>query len=518
MQALQRKAAQVIFPRLGSNMPPPVRVSEDFERFKALHEVYQFGGLVLFNGHKTDTPATLTALQEISEIPLLVASDIERGAGQQIEGTTRFPHAMACCKAGPDAVATFGRITAQEALASGIHIAFTPVADVNSNPQNPIIGIRAFSDQVSETKESVQTFIQACREVGLLATAKHFPGHGDTATDSHKEVPVVERSLKALASVEFAPFTAAIDAGADLIMTAHVSYPALDTHGAVATLSPAILTDLLKQQLGFQGAVISDSLIMQAIQPADGEMTQFAANLLNAGLDILLDPIDPVAMVHGVAEAVQKGLVPESRLDEAIQKVQQLRDKITGRFGPAIFKNPAQTQQAGVVGSIKHKKDAQEIAQKAIRVHKGSPLFFADNNAPDKQLAIFVTPYRTRLDPKETPVGQALKLKYPDLPYTEVDAHTSSAELEDLVGMAKQRAAVLIIVVSKPAAWHNYGLPDELHHFVTRLTEATSTTLVSLGDPHILDKYPSSTNTICTYSDVPVSQEALVEALSTASG
>ncbi len=337
MDELRKKAAQIIFPRLGSNMPPPIRVHEDFDRFQRLHEKHQFGGLVLFNGHKTHTPETLTALQRISREPLLVSSDIERGAGQQIEGATLFPHAMACARAGEEAVATLARITAEEALAAGIHIAFAPVTDVNSNPQNPIIGIRAFGTEPESTGRFAATYIRSCRETGLLTTAKHFPGHGDTATDSHAELPVVNKSLAALQKTELPAFKSAIHAGAELVMTAHVVYPALGDDKNPATLSTAILTDLLRNEIHFGGAVISDSLIMKAIQPAEGPTPQYAAQLLNAGLDILLDPIDPEAMLEAVTEAVSGGLVTERRLDSALERVRHLRAIMRQRFGENIF-------------------------------------------------------------------------------------------------------------------------------------------------------------------------------------
>ena len=512
MQSLQKKAAQVIFPRLGSNMPPPVRVREDFDRFCALQETYQFGGLVLFNGHKTHTPPLLKALQEKSEVPLLVASDIERGAGQQIEGATLFPHAMACGQAGAEAVKHFARITAEEALACGIHIAFTPVADVNSNPLNPIIGIRSFGDQTLAVNEHVKTFIAACQAAGLLTTAKHFPGHGDTATDSHKELPVVASDFDALSQTELPPFTTAIASGVDLIMTAHVSFPALDASEKPATLSKTMLTDILRNQLGFEGAIISDSLIMKAIQPSHGSMAQYAADLLNAGLDILLDPIDPIAMHTGVVEAVEQGLLSETRLDEAIEQIHALRTKLTERFGPSFFQNPAQNT---TVGGNLNLSQAKEVAGKAIKVQKGSAVFCPGPQEAAHHLALYITPYRTRLDPTTTPVETALKEKYLGLNYVEVDAGTSDDEFKSILEQAQQSEGVLALVVSKPAAWHNYGLPDGLHQFVEQLTKLTPTTLVSLGDAHILKNYPSSVNQLCTFSDVPASQEALVRLLDT---
>ncbi len=512
MDALRKKAAQVIFPRLGSNMPPPVRVSEDFDRFRQLHEQYQFGGLVLFNGDKNTTPGLLTELQHLSRVPLLVASDIERGTGQQIQGATLFPHAQACSIAGDEAIANFARITAREALACGIHIIFAPVADVNSNPRNPIIGIRAFGSTPDRVSRHVDLFIKTCRAEGLLATAKHFPGHGDTETDSHAELPIVNSDLEALHSLELVPFKTAIHAGAELVMTAHVSFPAIDHRNRAATLSAPVLVELLRNQLGFDGVVVSDSLIMKAIQPNTGDMAVYAATLLNAGLDILLDPPDPEAMLEGVVQAVIEKQVSERRLDDAISRINQLRSGLQDRFGDSFFSSTDQVGLLNTVGSGNNKEYARTTAEQAIQCVRGTTSFARSNNHQAK-LALFITPYRTRLDPSKAPIGNALQQAFEGLTYHEVDAASSKEKLHQFLDSADQASEVLAIVVSKPAAWHGYGLPEKLSSFVTSLTERANTTLVSLGDPHILDSYQGAECCICTFSDVPASQIALAQFL-----
>lgn len=512
MDLLRKKAAQIIFPRLGSNMPPPVRVSEDFDRFRRLHEKYQFGGLVLFNGHHQHTPESLASLQRMSDKPLLVASDIERGAGQQIEGATLFPHAMACARAGTEAVAAFGRITAEEAIASGIHIAFAPVTDVNANPRNPIIGIRAFGSDPDTVALHVETYIRACRSAGLLTAAKHFPGHGDTATDSHAELPVVASARDALWQTELPPFQRAIAAGTDLIMTAHVSYPALDPANRPATRSRAILTDLLRDRMQFAGAIISDSLIMQAIQPADDTLAAFAADLLNAGLDILLDPLDPEAMLEAVVEAVRDGRVAMGVLDQAVSRVNTLRATLRARLGDDIFHHPP----AGLtekLGCEAHARQAAAIARAAITRVAGAPAFQPVHEVAGKTMALFVTPYQTRLDPAPAPVRDALAGLFPHMAYEALNADDPPADRERIVRKALESDKLLLFVVSRPAAWHSYGLPAHLYDTVQHLTRRVPTTLVALGDPHLLDAYPDAAVRLSTCSDVPASQRAVVRYL-----
>lgn len=515
MDRLRTKAAQVVFPRLGSNMPPPVRVSEDIDRFRPLQEKYQFGGIVLFNGDTRHTPALLADLQKNAAQPILVASDIERGAGQQIAGATLFPHARACANAGLEAVKNFAETTAIEALACGLHITFGPVADVNSNPQNPIIGIRAFGDNPADVQQHVRTYIDTCRRMGLLTTAKHFPGHGDTATDSHAMLPVVNRDEQALGQVEFPPFIEAINMGTNLIMTAHVAFPRLHDTTTPATLSAPILQGVLRQKLGFKGAVISDSLIMKAIQPADGDMARYAANLLHAGLDILLDPLHPVPMVEGIVEAVSSGILDEARLDEAIAQIDKLRGRITEKFGSGFFADPNQAFPKDLVGCNAHQEQAHYIAARAISAD--NPAKPATNMEGNK-MAVFVTPYRTRLDPTEAPLGAALRQLAANNPalsltYHEVDAETEHATFDKLIEALKSCNEAFIFVVSKPAAWHAYGLPDNLSAFVTAVTRTLPTTLVSLGDHHVLAAYPEAMRTFCAYSDVQASQEAAANAV-----
>ena len=266
--SLREKIAQLIFVRIGSNLPPIRIVEQDEERIAQLLEECPIGGLLLFNGGP-ETKKSLERLQRISKVPLLVASDVERGVGQQVKGYTLFPHAMAFEKLGPGAgtvVGEFAQAVARESHDVGIHITFGPVADVNTNPRNPIIATRAFSETSGRAAELTRAYVEAAEAANLRATAKHFPGHGDTHQDSHDSLPSVTRSVGELEARELVPFQAAIDANCSLIMTAHVAFPAIDPSGAPATLSAPILKTLLRGQMKFRGAVCSDSLLMAGVR------------------------------------------------------------------------------------------------------------------------------------------------------------------------------------------------------------------------------------------------------------
>ena len=220
----------------------------------------KIGGLILFAGDVYETAHLTNILQEKAKIPLLIASDLERGLGNQIDGATLFPPVMSLGAADSEELAyRMGKITALEARAIGIHMTYAPVVDVNINPDNPIINVRSFGEDPEQVGRLAVPFIKGCQENGLIATAKHFPGHGDTAEDSHTVLPTVKGDRERLDRVEIYPFKIAVESGVQAIMAAHLSLPALDpTPNVPSSLSKPILTDLLRVELGFDGIIITN--------------------------------------------------------------------------------------------------------------------------------------------------------------------------------------------------------------------------------------------------------------------
>src|SRR5207253_1751627 len=275
----------------------------------------------LYKNQPYEAADLLNRLQGDSKLPLLIAADFELGVSNRLNGTTAFPNAMAIGASGQAKFAEdFGRITAEEARAIGVHWNFFPVADVNSNPDNPIINTRSFGEDPQQVGDFVSAYIRGAHSAGMLVTAKHFPGHGDTATDSHLGTAQVTGNRARLDAVELPPFRKAIDSGVDSIMIAHVTVPALDPNpNAVASVSPAIITGLLKQQLHFQGLVITDALDMGALTRLySANLGKEAVDAFKAGNDVLLIPPDLDAAYQGVLAAVHSGEIPESRLDESV--------------------------------------------------------------------------------------------------------------------------------------------------------------------------------------------------------
>lgn len=271
------------------------------------------GGFILFGGTADAAHRTIAELRDRAGHPLLFGSDLERGAGQQFEGLSEWPPPAALAMLGLDAVRAAARATAREALALGINWIFAPVADLDLEPENPIVQTRAFGGDPAGVSECVAAWVSAAQAEGALACVKHFPGHGRTRHDSHREVPSVEAGREAL-ELDLAPFRAGIQAGVAAVMTAHVRYPALDPSGTPATASEPIL-HLLRDELGFRGLVVTDALIMEAALAAGGPPAQ-----IGAGVDLLLYPRDIAATVAALDEGMHGGGLREMRVVEALHR------------------------------------------------------------------------------------------------------------------------------------------------------------------------------------------------------
>ncbi len=272
-----------------------------------------------------------------------------------------------------------------------------------------------------------------------------------------------------------------------------------------ATASLPILTTLLRERLGFQGPIITDSLIMGAIQSED--TTQQAADLLNAGIDILLDPPNPVAMVKGIVQAVEKGLVPISRLHEASARIDLLRRHFTHKFGPDFFTSPYLAGPKEEVGAGASREKAKQIAIRAIG-ETGSTDNVSGLLQNGQTLTVFIKPYRTHLDPHQEPLCDYLKTIPTSINFVQIDVNTPDDERARIIQLGKEADTVIIAVVSKPAAWRAFGLPEKLSSMVEALVSMPQSVLVSFRDPALLELYPEAKHRFCTYSDVPASQEA----------
>lgn len=341
------------------------------------------GGVILLGGNAAEVALRCQQLQEWSRVPLLIAADIEEGVGQRFAGAVQFPPPLALSaiaaqdpERAQQLARSFGEITATEAIAIRLNWVLAPIVDINNNPANPVINVRAFGEDPETVSQLTTAFIAGAQQFPVLTTAKHFPGHGDTATDSHLELPQIPHDRSRLEAVELEPFRRAIAAGVDAVMTAHLSIPALDPDYP-ATLSPAVLQGLLRRELGFEGLIVTDALVMQAIAAhyGPGEAARLA---FEAGADILLMPVDPEAAIQEIAKAIREGQITYDRLEQSLARIWRAKQKVCGAR-PASFLPHAWEQEPAIaidleaVSQPKHWAIAAEILT-ASQEQQGQPL------------------------------------------------------------------------------------------------------------------------------------------------
>src|SRR6266540_1240835 len=286
------------------------------------------GGIIISVGSPFDIAAKLNALQRRSRLPLLISADLEWGAAMRVVGATGFPTIMSVGATGEDRDAyTIGRVAALEGRAVGIHVNFAPDADVNNNPLNPIINTRSFGEDPRAVARLVRAYVRGLQENGMLATLKHFPGHGDTEVDSHIGLPTIRASYARLDTLELVPFRAGIDAGADVVMSAHIAFPAVTGGDDPSTLSAAVMTGVLRDSLRFHGLIVTDALDMGAIVSKFGAGEATVRAFL-AGSDLLLMPADPDSALTAMTAAIAAGRITPERLAQSVRRVLEIKRRL----------------------------------------------------------------------------------------------------------------------------------------------------------------------------------------------
>jgi beta-N-acetylhexosaminidase len=492
----------------------------------------------LYKNQPYEAAVLLNRLQQDSRLPLLFAADFERGITMRINGGTVFPHAMAFGAAGKlDYAEAFGRITAQESRAIGVHWNFFPVADVNSNPSNPIINTRAFGEDPHQVGDLVAAYIRGARENGMLTTAKHFPGHGDTATDSHLGVAQVTGDLQRLRATELAPFQKAIEAGVDSIMVAHVTVPALDADpNHVATTSPAIVTELLKKELGYKGIVITDALDMAGLTNLyRGNIGRAAVDAFKAGNDVLLIPADLDASVGAMLRAVKTGEISEARLDESVLKILEAKASLglqKARLVDWEIISDAVGQPANLALGQLVADDAITLVRdngkllpfkKTGTVQTSLPYQTVEEAGGRVVLVIFSEDVRTAAG---RTLEREMRKRIRDVTIIYVDPRIAPAMSGAVLKAVDQAQSVVAAIYMVPTAGKitkadNGGVTNSiaienssgslLQDILDRA--AQKTIVVSVGNPYLVQDFPSVQNYMCTFSDETVSEISAVKAL-----
>ncbi len=515
---LREKVAQLIF--IPFHGAPANSRSREYRRFVQLVRDTRVGGLILVNwtqGHvlrKAEpyaTAAFLNRMQRLAKVPLLVSGDFERGASMRVSGTTPFPHAMAFGAAGDPALTRAeGQITAREARALGVQWVFYPVADVNNNPDNPIINIRSFGENPQAVAAHVRAFIegaQADPAARVLTTAKHFPGHGDTSVDTHLNLAVISASRERLDQVVLVPFRAAIQAGVDSIMTAHVAVPALAPADVPATLSPNILTGLLRDQLGFKGIVVTDALEMGGI--AKGYSPGEAAVLaLQAGADALLMTPDPEAALDAVLKAVRSGRLTQKRIEDSLLRLLAAKQSLgldRRRFVDVeAIADQVDTPEANQL--------ARQVAQRALTLVRNQgdlvPL-------RDPAHTCFALLTEGRYSTEGQVFGDEVRRRAPAAPILTLDPTLSAADSEAALQKTAACGQTVVAAFASVAAYRGTGALDgDFPQWLTALiARGKPVILVSLGNPYIVRAFPQVAAYLATFSTVPPSEAAGVQAL-----
>jgi beta-N-acetylhexosaminidase len=464
----------------------------------------RIGGVIMSLGSPIEVAAKVNSLQRLAAVPLLVASDLEPGLGRLVGGTflptlmsggsaTVFPSNMAIAATGDarDALEV-GRIIGREARAIGIHLAFAPTVDVNNNPANPVINTRSFGEDPKRVAELAAAFVRGMQSEGVAATAKHFPGHGDTDTDSHLALPVVRSDATRLAAVELVPFRASIEAGVVGVMTAHIALPAVGIDSSPATLEPRIVTSLLRDSLGFRGLAVTDALRMQAV--GRGYTPERAAVLaVQAGADILLSPTDVRKTIDAVTAAVEEGVLSAARIDQSARRILELKVRTRAARAPIVSLDSLRD----VVGAPAHWAVARDIAARAITLLRDSAALVP---AP-REGRIAVVTYAPELD---VTAGRGfageLRSLIPQTIVARIDPSTSMTELDSL-GLRVRGADRIIITthVRTIEGAGRFAIAPRVAAWIDTLATRESVIVVANGNPYVIAQFPRIGSYMVTY-------------------
>lgn len=483
--------------------------SEYFKELSNLVRSRHVGGLIMFGGEIFEASVLINELQKIAKFPLFIASDLERGTGNQLTSAVSFPFLMAIGATGSEDYAYFqGKITALEARAVGINWTFAPVVDVNSNPDNPIINIRALGEDPELVAKLSVAFIKGCQDGKLIATAKHFPGHGDTSLDSHTTLAFIPADKERLEKIELYPFKLAIKNGVKSIMTAHIALPEIDDN-IPSTLSEKIINGILRKELGFKGVVVTDAMTMGGITK-NYWIGEAAVKAILAGVDMVLIPPDPLSAIEAIKDALKKGILTEKRIDESVRRIlsakawlgiHKRRFSDTGSLNK-ILADPTNIEKAEKIASdsitlLRNFDNAVPIDPRG----KGKILALAIIDEDNPSLpSSFLNECKKIYDECETKII-----------HTETDKEKLLTILEKL---NEYDATVAGIFVRTAALKDTIALPQELADFIKLLSfQKKPFTAIAFSNPYIVRQFPVIRNYLCAYGYSEILQRAGARAI-----
>jgi beta-N-acetylhexosaminidase len=518
-------------------------LNQDSDGFKALrHQVEDnhVGGIILFRGPVYESVVLSNRMQKLARYPLLISADLEAGSGMRFDDTVNLPWNMAVGATGnPEYARRQGALTAHEARALGVQQIYAPVADVNNNAANPVINVRSYGEEPAAVGRFVAAFIEGAQSNGVIATAKHFPGHGDTATDSHRGLPEINVSRERLNAIELVPFRAAVASGVGSVMTGHIGMPQIDPTAVVplprdvklkpidtdegsevvvekgtmpTTLSP-VMNGILRHDLGFDGLIVTDAMSMSGLTLY---FTQEEASVraLEAGADLLLKPADPDAVLRGVREAVMKGRLKEERINQSARRV------LAAKYDLGLVKQritPIEAIDMNVAGN-QSMELAREIAEHAITLVRNDdklvPLNSLKRNARIFNLAI--TNGDDRLWIANAFSGAIANLSGRQVETVVLDDRSTDAEVQKALEQAKGADLVIASLYGRVRTGQarSVGLPEPGAKALSALISSQLPLVgISFGNPYLLQSFPELRTYVVAYGDMPSLQQAAARAL-----
>ncbi len=521
--SLRQKVGQMVWP---SVLADYVSTSDSaWVRINRWIVTDQVGGFTMSVGSPTEMAAKLNAMQRLARVPLLVGADLEAGAGFRasggfflpnaidLGGATTFPPLMALGATRDTALAyAYGRATAVEGRALGIHIVYGPVLDVNNNAANPVINVRSFGEDPAWVSRLGASFVRGVQENGMMATGKHFPGHGDTDINSHLALPVVTASRARLDSVELPPFRAAIKAGVGAIMTFHGAMPALDSSGAPGTLSPLVLTGLLRKEMGFTGLIISDAMDMRGVLDRYGAV-EAAKLAVIAGSDILIQPENVTQTIDAVVAGVREGRITVARIDEAVRRILLAKASLGLRRSAQVDLARVRT----IVGDTANRRLAERVAEKSVTLVRDQaqqlPLL-ANGPQPNRRILHIVVARSTNLGAGSafaTALGKSAGrirtvVLHPDDPFVDATRILALVDSSEMVLMGSYMAQQWDVATA--------DAPDGLGAVVDAILQrGKPLVMIGFGNPYLGAQMPQVGSYLIAWNGSRASQRAAARAL-----
>ncbi|TVP98299.1 MAG: hypothetical protein EA359_18495 [Balneolaceae bacterium] len=479
-------------------------------RLKRLIRDYHIGGLIFFQGDVYGQGVLHNQLQQVSDIPLWITQDMEFGAAMRVAGTTRFTPAMGIAATGdPRNAYIKGQITAREAKALGVHQVFAPVLDVNNNPENPVINVRSFSADPSIVSEYAIRFMEGMQHEGVMATGKHFPGHGDTDTDSHLALPTIAHDFARLASLELIPFRNAIDSGLQSVMSAHINFPNISTGvGLPGTLDPSIVQGILIDSLRFDGLIVTDGLEMQGITNHYSPGEAVIMSIL-AGVDLMLISPDEMTAIQELKTAVEIGRISEERIDYSVRKILKLKNE-AGLFENRFLDVEALSHS---VNTPEYQAEANRIARESVTVLKDSGNILPVRSSTVNQVLV-VSVSDSDGHSSANILANEVRRYHPNVRHHELNNRTTDDEISRILQDANRADLILIGSFIMVRSHHPIQMPQRQLNVLRQLTALNKpSALLAFGNPYVVRDLPETDLHLLAWSSAANQVQQTVPAL-----